>query len=84
MKRHLIDLTLTIVGNLILAFAVRYFILPYNILSGGVAGIAVALAKLTGVAADIWVNSLIIGLLLVGSVFLGKKFAPHTALSSFL
>jgi uncharacterized membrane-anchored protein YitT (DUF2179 family) len=84
MKRHLIDLSLTIVGNLILAFAVRYFILPYNILSGGVAGIAVAFAKLSGIAADIWVNGLIIGLFVIGSIFLGKKFATHTALSSFL
>jgi uncharacterized membrane-anchored protein YitT (DUF2179 family) len=84
MKRHLIDLSLTIVGNLILAFAVRYFILPYQILSGGVAGIAVALAKLSGIAADVWVNGLIIGLFVIGSIFLGRKFAAHTALSSFL
>jgi uncharacterized membrane-anchored protein YitT (DUF2179 family) len=84
MKRQAIDLLLVIFGNLILAFAVRYFILPYNILSGGVAGIAVAVSKLTGINADWIVNGLIIAMFGLGSLFLGKKFMTHTAISSFL
>jgi uncharacterized membrane-anchored protein YitT (DUF2179 family) len=84
MKRHVIDLLLVIFGNLILAFAVRFFILPYNILSGGVAGIAVAVSKLTGIQADLIVNGLIIAMFILGSLFLGKKFMTHTAISSFL
>lgn len=84
MKRQVIDLLLVIFGNLILAFAVRFFILPYNILSGGVAGIAVAVSKLTGLSADLIVNGLIIGMFILGSIFLGKKFMTHTAISSFL
>ncbi|KAF0225695.1 MAG: Uncharacterized protein FD133_302 [Erysipelotrichaceae bacterium] len=84
MKRHVIDLLLVIFGNLILAFAVRFFILPYNILSGGVAGIAVAVSKLSGLPADLIVNGLIIAMFILGSIFLGKKFMTHTAISSFL
>jgi uncharacterized membrane-anchored protein YitT (DUF2179 family) len=84
MKRHVIDLLLVIFGNLILAFAVRFFILPYNILSGGVAGVAVAVSKLTGIEADFIVNGLIVAMFIFGSVFLGKKFMTHTAISSFL
>lgn len=84
MKRQVIDLLLVIFGNLILAFAVRTFILPYNILSGGVAGIAVAVSKLTGWSADWIVNILIIVMFILGSIFLGKKFMTHTAISSFL
>jgi len=84
MKRQAIDLLLVIFGNLILAFAVRYFILPYNILSGGVAGIAVAVSKLTGINADWIVNGLIIVMFGLGSLFLGKKFMTHTIISSFL
>jgi uncharacterized membrane-anchored protein YitT (DUF2179 family) len=41
---------LLIIGNYILALSVGMFILPYNILSGGVAGIAVALQPLINVS----------------------------------
>ncbi len=84
MKRHATDLLLVIFGNLILACGVRFFILPYNILSGGVAGIAVAVSKLSGIEADLIVTGLLIILFVMGSLFLGKKFAAHTALSSLL
>ncbi len=78
------DLTLIIIGNFLLASSVGFFILPYKVLSGGVAGIAVALEPLTQIAAQYWIYILIIGLFLLGSLFLGRKFALHTALSSFL
>lgn len=78
------DLTLIIIGNFLLASSVGFFILPYKVLSGGVAGIAVALEPLTKIAAQYWIYILIIGLFLLGSLFLGRKFALHTALSSFL
>ncbi len=84
MKRQVIDFLLVIFGNLILAFAVRFFILPFNILSGGVAGIAVAVSKLTGLNAEWIINGLIVAMFVLGSVFLGKKFMTHTAISSVL
>jgi uncharacterized membrane-anchored protein YitT (DUF2179 family) len=78
------DLTLVIIGNFLLACSVGFFILPYKVLSGGVAGIAVALEPITHIAAQYWIYILIIGLFGIGSIFLGRKFAVHTALSSFL
>jgi uncharacterized membrane-anchored protein YitT (DUF2179 family) len=78
------DLTLVIIGNFLLACSVGFFILPYKVLSGGVAGIAVALEPLTNIAAQYWIYILILGLFVLGSLFLGRKFAVHTALSSFL
>jgi uncharacterized membrane-anchored protein YitT (DUF2179 family) len=78
------DLTLVLIGNFFLACSVGFFILPYKVLSGGVAGIAVALEPITRIPATYWIYVLIIGLFLIGSIFLGKKFAVHTALSSFL
>jgi uncharacterized membrane-anchored protein YitT (DUF2179 family) len=78
------DIALVVIGNFILAASVGFFILPYKVLSGGVAGIAVALEPLTHIAAQYWIYILIIGLFVVGSLFLGRKFAVHTALSSFL
>jgi len=78
------DLALVIIGNFLLACSVGFFILPYKVLSGGVAGIAVALEPITHIAAQYWIYILIIGLFGIGSIFLGRKFAVHTALSSFL
>jgi uncharacterized membrane-anchored protein YitT (DUF2179 family) len=78
------DIILVLTGNFILALAVHTFILPYEILSGGVAGIAVAVSRLTEVRADVIVIVLVIGLYLLGSFFLGRKFIIHTASSSFL
>jgi len=67
-----------------LAIAVHTFILPYEILSGGVAGIAVALAKITGYRSDLIISVLIWVLFGLGAYFLGRKFAFHTISSSIL
>lgn len=67
-----------------LALAVHTFILPYEILSGGVAGIAVALSKISGYRSDL-IISILIGLLFaLGAYFLGRKFTIHTISSSIL
>ncbi|MEG1731762.1 MAG: YitT family protein, partial [Longicatena sp.] len=43
MKEFMKETLMIIFGNFIIAVGVTYFILPLDILSGGVAGIAVAL-----------------------------------------
>ena len=75
---------MVILGNLMLALAVHTFILPYEILSGGVAGIAVALAKITGYRSDLIISILIWVLFGFGAYFLGRKFTVHTISSSIL
>ncbi len=67
-----------------LAIAVHTFILPYEILSGGVAGIAVALSKITGYRSDLIISILIWLLFVLGAFFLGRKFTIHTISSSVL
>jgi uncharacterized membrane-anchored protein YitT (DUF2179 family) len=84
LKKNLVDILLVIVGNLMLAIAVHTFILPYEILSGGVAGIAVALAKITGYRSDLIISVLIWLLFGLGAYFLGRKFTIHTISSSIL
>lgn len=73
-----------ILGNFILALAVYVFILPYEILSGGVAGIAVAVARISGWRADVIITFLVLVLFALGSYFLGKKFMVHTGASTIL
>lgn len=84
MKKHIKNAVLLVMGNYLLALAVGIFILPYNILSGGVAGIAIALEPLFGIDPNLMINVLVIGLFIVGALILGKNFAVSTAFSSFL
>ncbi|MDD4642413.1 MAG: YitT family protein [Erysipelotrichaceae bacterium] len=79
--KNLIQITF---GCAILAFSVSVFVLPFNILSGGVAGLAVALNVLIDIDSTIIINVLMIILFVVGSVFLGKKFALSTFITTIL
>ncbi len=78
------DIVWVVAGNAVLALAVSMFILPYDILSGGVAGIAVALQPLIPLPVTLMVNLLVIGLFILGACFLGKEFAMKTILSSLI
>lgn len=84
MKVKIRNTLLILLGNFLLALAVGFFILPYNILSGGVAGIAVALHSFVQIPTDVMVNALVIGLFFVGWILLGKDFAIKTVVSSFV
>lgn len=84
MRKNIFDIFMVTLGNFFLALSVHVFILPYQILTGGVAGISVAISKLTGLPSDILIMALILALYILGSVFLGKKFAMHTLHSTIL
>ncbi|MBR3150885.1 MAG: YitT family protein [Erysipelotrichaceae bacterium] len=84
MKENLKTLLALLAGNLLLAFSVSAFVLPYDILSGGVAGIAVLVKPFTTISEQTIIIALVILLFLVGWVFLGKKFAITTIMSSVL
>ncbi|MGB4984948.1 MAG: YitT family protein [Erysipelotrichaceae bacterium] len=83
-KNILKDVISVSIGTFILVLAVRYFILPFNILSGGVAGVAVAVGKLINIPSDIIINFLIISLFILGAIFLGKQFIVKSVISSML
>ncbi len=69
-------------GTFLLTVSVVYFVLPYSILSGGVAGIAVALEPFFHFDRTVFANWAVIILLFVGWIFLGNDFAKKTVLSS--
>lgn len=71
-------------GNLVIAIGVTLFILPNNILSGGVAGIAVALKPIFNLPPAVVINGLTIGLYLLGILVLGKRFALKTMISTIV
>ena len=84
LKKNGKDILWVVAGNAVLALAVSMFILPYDILSGGVAGVAVALEPIIPLSTTLIVNILVIGLFILGSLFLGKEFAMKTILSSMI
>ncbi|MFV0381472.1 MAG: YitT family protein [Breznakia sp.] len=84
-KKELIkDIIQVFLANFILACGVALFILPNNILSGGVAGIAVAIQPLIAMDTQTLIILLTAVLFVVGSLFLGKGFMVKTALSSVI
>ncbi len=80
-KKQILNTFLVILGTFILAISVEAFIIPYQILSGGVAGIAVALQPLVHLSATLIANSVLIILLIIGGLILGKDFLRNTVLS---
>ena len=81
-KKKIYSLVLVLLGTFILAVSVEMFILPYHILSGGVAGIAVALEPFFHIDETLFANCTILVLFVFGWIFLGKEFAVNTAISS--
>ncbi len=78
------DIVMVILGNLIIAVGVNFFVLPLNILSGGVAGISVALQPIFHLPPTLVINFLTIALFIVGALVLGKSFALKTILSTII
>ena len=86
-KEKIFRILLVILGSAILAFGFGIFLNPACIVAGGVSGIGTILEQLfsdkaTWFKADIVVWILNIVLLLVGLIFLGKRFTIHTLISS--
>ena len=84
MNENLKNWLLILVGNFILVFGVATFILPNNILSGGVAGVAVALSPLVNIEPPLLINIILLITFILGFVVLGKKFAVKTIMSTLL
>ncbi|MCI5774502.1 MAG: YitT family protein [Erysipelotrichaceae bacterium] len=82
MKKNILNIIIILLGNFILVCGVGLFILPFNILSGGVAGVAVALGPILNIDRELLINGVIVGFFILGWVILGKGFAAKTVLSS--
>ena len=83
-QKRVWEFALILIGTFFLCVSVQMFILPFDILSGGVAGIAVALEPFFHIDKTLAVNAITLFLLLLGSWVLGKEFFLSTCLSSVL
>ena len=78
------NLFLVTAGTVILAFGTAVFILPFNMVMGGVSGISVVLSKALpwDISVELMITVLTWGLFFVGLFWLGKSFAVKTLLST--
>ena len=83
-KEMIQELCWIMAGNITLAIGVAFFILPNNVLTGGLAGVAIALEPLIHITPEIIINVLTVVLFIFGALILGKKFAMKTILSTIL
>ena len=84
---HIKNSMLVIVGTLILAFATSLFVLPHNLIIGGVSGIGIILDSIIWVefiTEELVITVLTWGLFFVGWLILGKRFAVETLISSIV
>ena len=84
MVKFIRDLLIVLLGNVILALAVGLFLLPNEILTGGIAGVAILLAPFVPLESGTIVMILSLVLLVVGWAFLGTKFMLTTIISSLV
>ena len=84
MKENITNWLLLFLGNFILVLGVVTFILPNNVLSGGVAGVAVALSPLVQIEPKVLINIILVVTFILGFIFLGKDFALKTVMSTIL
>ncbi len=86
MEKHrnnrLLTLLMVLFGNTLYACAVKLFIIPGNLMSCGTTGIALVVNHLTDLPLSSFIFAFNVTMLLLGWVFLGRKFAMTTILSS--
>ena len=76
------QLLLVLVGNCIYACAVKFFLLPANLISCGTTGIALVVNQLLGIPVSGFILVFNIVMLCLGWWILGRKFAMTTVISS--
>lgn len=81
--RLLRNIVIVILGNLIYAIGVAFFILPSGLITGGTTGIALITHHTFGIEVSLFVAAFNIAMFLIGFAFLGKEFALTTLVSTF-
>ena len=87
MKQSVKDTFFTVAGAVILAFGTSVFILPYNLIIGGVSGIAIIIGNISAspfLSEEITVSVLTWALFFLGLFAFGRRFAKKTLISSLL
>jgi len=83
--KNLKSLLLVIAGTLVLAFGTAIFIIPFDLVTGGISSIAIILHKIIPVLTiDLLITLVTWTLFFIGLIFLGKGFALKTLVSAIV
>lgn len=83
-KLLLKNITLTVLGTLLLSVATSLFILPYDLVVGGMSGLAILFNSVFPLGKELWVTIVTISLYLLGLIFLSRDFALKTLVSAIV
>ena len=80
------NLLLVILGTLVLAFGCAVFVVPFDLVTGGVTGLSIVIDQVIGgtIPIDITIAILTWAMFLLGLVFLGRDFALKTLISAIV
>lgn len=78
-----ISVFVVILGNLLYALTVKFFLLPTGMVTGGTTGIALAVYHAAGIPVASFVLAFNVVMLLLGFIILGRQFALTTLVSTF-
>jgi uncharacterized membrane-anchored protein YitT (DUF2179 family) len=78
------DYILIIFGSLFIALSIVLFFIPNNFTTGGTPGMAILLHNLTGFSVSLMVIAINTPLLILGTKYLGSKFALKTVITIVL
>ena len=81
-KKKWMSLATVLVGNVILTFAIKLFLLPSDLMSNGTTGLALVVQHLTGMPVSVFSLIFNVLMLFLGWWLLGKQFALTTIFSS--
>ena len=87
MKPTIKNTVLILIGTVVLAFGTAVFILPQNLVVGGISGLAIVISNILPwdfLSVDLLVTILTWGLFILGVFILGKNFAAKTLLSTII
>lgn len=82
-RRLLFDILIVIIGNILYATGVVFFIIPSGLITGGTTGIAICVNHFIGLPISYFVFLFNISMFLLGLLFLGRNFALTTLISTF-
>jgi uncharacterized membrane-anchored protein YitT (DUF2179 family) len=77
-------LLIILAASIVLGFAFNMFLLPHEVITGGVTGIAMVLGLLTPFNTGMWIILLNIPILILGWLKLGKVFIANSIFSVFV
>lgn len=78
------NIIMIVLGNIILAFGVSTFMIPHNIIIGGSTGIASCMYHYFDIPLSYTILFINVVMFIAGFLFLGKKFALSTIISTFV